>query len=342
MVALLVLMASAAHASPLEEGPLALRRSQGRGRDNPKCIEPPPPLRGDLSAQRKSGEAAPSHLKYLALDGSTDTAQSDWTNLGFIGPTPAGTVNETELQTYLDLGYDMFLSMQGITVQTCIWGTNAEVVHSVASTPPSPFKSTERRPATAHSPLCPERWQAAWTGPNATVGGIWNNSIEKLAKEKKLIGVYLGDELLGGGLTVSNLTAITKMVKAVWPEGIVYYNEEWTPFNDPDWKDSEGQVSTALAPHAPLRGPGNPPPTRAPCFGRCLCCPCSCSCSCSCSCFFSARYLACSAAPSAQRPRLCVSCVRPALRQGTTDARLDLVRLLPPQQRLMAAAHVRV
>jgi len=249
MVALLVLMASAAHAS-LEEGPLALRRSQGRGRDNPKCIEPPPPLRGDLSAQRKSGEAAPSHLKYLALDGSTDTAQSDWTNLGFIGPTPAGIVNETELQTVLDLGYDMFLSMQGITVQTCIWGTNAEVVHSVASTPPSPFKSTERRPATAHSPLCPERWQAAWTGPNATVGGIWNNSIEKLAKEKKLIGVYLGDELLGGGLTVSNLTAITKMVKAVWPEGIVYYNEEWTPFNDPDWKDSEGQVRNPPSPRA--------------------------------------------------------------------------------------------
>ena len=35
--------ASAAHAAPpLEEGPLALRRSQGRGRDNPKCLEPPP------------------------------------------------------------------------------------------------------------------------------------------------------------------------------------------------------------------------------------------------------------------------------------------------------------
>ena len=51
-------------------------------------------------------------------------------------------------------------------------------------------------------------------------------------------------ELLGGGLTISNLTAITKMVKDVWPESITYYNEEWTPFNDPTWKDSEGQSYT--------------------------------------------------------------------------------------------------
>ena len=74
----------------------------------------------------------------------------------------------------------MFLSMQGITVETCIWGTNADVLHSVASAPPSPF--AER---SAHSPLCPERWQAAWTGPNATVGGLWNNSVAKLAEKKK-------------------------------------------------------------------------------------------------------------------------------------------------------------
>jgi hypothetical protein len=74
----------------------------------------------------------------------------------------------------------------------------------------------------SHSPLCPEKWAAVWTGPNATVGGLWNRSVAKLAAQKKLIGVYFGDELLGGGLTVSNLTALTKMVKDVWPDGITY------------------------------------------------------------------------------------------------------------------------
>jgi hypothetical protein len=108
---------SAAAAS--EIGPATLRRSLGRGRDT-KCIEPPPPLRDrDLSAHRKSGASAPAHVKYLALDGTTDTTTSSWTNLGFIGPSGTdGTVNETELDQYLAKGYDMFLSMQGITVET--------------------------------------------------------------------------------------------------------------------------------------------------------------------------------------------------------------------------------
>lgn len=35
----------------------------------------------------------------------------------------------------------------------------------------------------------------------------------------------------------SNLTALFDMVKAVWPDGINYYNEEWTPLNDPTWRD---------------------------------------------------------------------------------------------------------
>ena len=97
-----------------EIGPATLRRSLGRGRDT-KCIEPPPPLRDrDLSAHRKSGAPAPAHVKYLALDGTTDTTTSSWTNLGFIGPSGTdGTVNETELDQYLAKGYDMFLSMQG-------------------------------------------------------------------------------------------------------------------------------------------------------------------------------------------------------------------------------------
>ena len=58
-----------------------LRASRGLGRDTP-CIEPPPPLRGDLSARRASPQA-PSHLKYLGLDGEPGAAeQASWTNLG--------------------------------------------------------------------------------------------------------------------------------------------------------------------------------------------------------------------------------------------------------------------
>jgi hypothetical protein len=90
-----------------------LRRSHGRGRDT-RCIEPPPPLRGrDLSAQRRSGSPAPDHLKYLALDGSTDLSTSDWTNLGFIGPSKDGRgVNETELDAYLAKGCESFPAWQ--------------------------------------------------------------------------------------------------------------------------------------------------------------------------------------------------------------------------------------
>lgn len=102
--------------------PPHLRRSHGRGRDT-KCIEPPPPLKGrDLSVQRRSGAPAPAHLKYLALDGSTDLSTSDWTNLGFIGPSADGGVNETELDTYLAKGceYGIALGQSTTLLRACI------------------------------------------------------------------------------------------------------------------------------------------------------------------------------------------------------------------------------
>ena len=208
------LSAAAAASGPISASEGAtLRRSLGLGHDT-ECIEPPPPLRGDLSSRR----APTNHVKYLGLDGLTDATTSSWTNLGFIRPSPRetdslmegrGMVNETLLDEYVEAGYDIFLSMQTVT---------DKILRS-------------------HSP---EQWATAWTGPNATVGGLWNRSVAKLAAQKKLIGVYFGDELLGGGLAVSNLTALFKLVKAVWPEAITYYNEEWTPINAPAWRDSEG------------------------------------------------------------------------------------------------------
>ena len=54
------------------------------------------------------------------------------------------------------------------------------------------------------------------------------------------MGLYIGDELLGCGAQVAELTAIFELCKAVWPEGITYYNEEWAPVNDPKWHDKSG------------------------------------------------------------------------------------------------------
>ena len=41
-------------------------------------------------------------------------------------------------------------------------------------------------------------------------------------------------------MIISNLTAIFDIIKATWPSGIVFYNEEWTPLNDPTWRDPTG------------------------------------------------------------------------------------------------------
>ena len=111
---------------PLSTNRPSLRPSLGRGRDT-QCVYPPPPLRGDLSAQRHSGAPAPEHLKYLALDGTTDLTTSAWTNMGFIhpsvdktrdyGPGWAGYVtsmyiNETMLDAFVAAGYDVFVNME--------------------------------------------------------------------------------------------------------------------------------------------------------------------------------------------------------------------------------------
>ena len=54
-------------------------------------------------------------------------------------------------------------------------------------------------------------------------------------------GVYVGDELLGGEITVSNLSSIFEYIKQGDPSLITYYNEEWAPINDPEWRDAVGE-----------------------------------------------------------------------------------------------------
>ena len=148
----------------------------------------------------------------------------------------------------------------------CEWTTNSDVVHSVASsTRSAPFGSGKAAPPPPPPPppkpfLCADKWREAWFG-NATVGGVWNNTVEKLSKRKEIIGVYFGDELLvspatlfptisrgltvaatqGGIITIQNLTSIFGYVKSAWPDGITYYNDQWDVFNDPTWRDGTGE-----------------------------------------------------------------------------------------------------
>ena len=136
---------------------------------------------------------------------------------GWAGYVTSMYINETTLDAYVTAGYDVFINME------------VEITNQArADGPPSGFTALEA-------------WRAAWTGPNATAGGIWNNSVAKLAAQKKIKGVYFGDELLAGGWSVSNLTNIITMVKDTWPEGVTYYNEEWEPINNPEWVDGDGQ-----------------------------------------------------------------------------------------------------
>ena len=140
-------------------------------------------------------------------------------------------INETLLDAYNAAGYDVFINME------------VEITNQARQDgPPWGFNALEA-------------WKAAWIGPsigcyngtagggcyNGTTGGIWNNSVAALAAAKKIKGVYFGDELLGGGWSVSNLTEIITMVKDTWPEGVTYYNEEWEPINNPEWTDGDGQ-----------------------------------------------------------------------------------------------------
>jgi hypothetical protein len=252
-----------------------LRASQGVGRDT-KCIFPPPPLRDpSLTAAAANADAAPSHLKYLGMDGgvgddkaAADASGTPWVSLGFMTPDtttvqPDGTVpwNMTRLRHQKAKGVAMMANMHGFTTSDCQGNFTC--------------------------------WRKGFLGPNETVGGMWNNSIEPAVQQGLMMarpahptdssahrahnhtdrgaglqGIYIGDELLGLGILVEELTTIFELCKAVWPEGITCrfcfagfqpratsgvctdralllprkdYNEEWFQINDPTWHDKSGQ-----------------------------------------------------------------------------------------------------
>jgi hypothetical protein len=58
-----------------------------------------------------------------------------------------------------------------------------------------------------------EAWAAAWA------------EIQPLVANGTYIGVFLGDENMWAGTSLANLTAVTDLIKADWPTGIVFINE---------------------------------------------------------------------------------------------------------------------
>ena len=114
----------------------------------------------------------------------------------------------TKLQRHLDQGMSVFYSMHEAIVPYCMWKTNSDVTHALSSTPRSPYAPrAELAPRSQDDGHCVDRMRAWWTGPNATTGGVWNSTVKALADSKKLLGVYVGDELLGGNMVTRTIIA---------------------------------------------------------------------------------------------------------------------------------------
>ena len=166
-----------------------LRRSKGLG-GRATCRFPPPTTNDPDVAVSSS---APSHLKFLGLDGHSGD-DAPWVSLGSLGPQRNSSgwyFNTSLLELQKKNGVAMMVDMQGITIPQC------------------------RGNATC--------WRDLFIGPNATIGGLWNSSLEAAVQQGLFMGINIGDELLGCGAQVSALEEIFRLCKAVWPEGTYGY-----------------------------------------------------------------------------------------------------------------------
>jgi len=56
----------------------------------------------------------------------------------------------------------------------------------------------------------------------------WRNvstEIEPWRKNGSIVGIFLGDERLYHGVSLENLTYVTKLIRRDWPSAIIYINE---------------------------------------------------------------------------------------------------------------------
>jgi hypothetical protein len=71
-----------------------------------------------------------------------------------------------------------------------------------------------------------------------------HQGLQPLVANGTVIGVFLGDELLGAGVNVTELTIAAETVKGTWPSAIVYWNEMWGPVvQNATWKHRASALS---------------------------------------------------------------------------------------------------
>ena len=75
------------------------------------------------------------------------------------------------------------------------------------------------------------------TGDNYTLLAHWKSnwlnasiSFEPFISNMTALGFFLGDELVNGGLPLSDIGRMADTVKNTFPNAIVYYNEAYDPF----------------------------------------------------------------------------------------------------------------
>lgn len=196
--------------------------SRGIGRDVVDTSCPP--------TNRATSSDGGSCLKYLGLgEYSAGADTNGWSNLAFVTPQAVTTgiwrgrqlLPLDSFRANFDQGKDTLVDLHGTCISACLIGL--EGPHSGIG---------------KQRPDCVDRFSQAFLG-NATHVGLWPD-IAALSAKNMALGSFVGEQLLSLGMTVSNLKAIVKLVKATWPAGIVYANFAWGPVNDPQWRDAEG------------------------------------------------------------------------------------------------------
>ena len=57
------------------------------------------------------------------------------------------------------------------------------------------------------------------------------------ARTRQVVGVFLGDERMWSGASLQNLTVVTRLIRRVWPEALIYINEARQQINDANGRE---------------------------------------------------------------------------------------------------------
>ena len=148
---------------------------------------------------------AKAELRYSAGWGETLNVpgiNSSWINLQF--------------QTSVPIAVEAFRNYSVPSLYSFTWTEPdaSKITNATAMTCPSAIK---RFGNTTRCKTLRKDYRQAWTT-------AWQE-LEPLKKNGTMIGVFLGDENIWDGASIANLTTVTDMIKADWPEAIIYINE---------------------------------------------------------------------------------------------------------------------